>query len=224
MKVQIYTAQSPDEAAALVQAGVDHIGVTPSYVGLPGEVDYQTARDILAAVAPPAMKVALTVSDNLDEIEDMVRIVQPDILHLCGDHTLPPNRLYVLRDRLPGVALMQAISVTGPEAVTAAMVYQHVVDYFILDTKVAHIGGIGASGLTHDWNISREIVEAVRIPVILAGGLAPENVEEAINAVRPWGVDSLTHTNAVRPDGTFCKDIKRVKQFVEAARRAAPVL
>ena len=63
-------------------------------------------------------------------------------------------------------------------------------------------------------------MDTVRVPVILAGGLSPENVRDAIRAVRPWGVDSLTHTNRPLPDGGFRKDIDRVAAFV--ARRAAP--
>jgi phosphoribosylanthranilate isomerase len=58
------------------------------------------------------------------------------------------------------------------------------------------------------------------VPVILAGGLAPENVADAIRAVRPWAVDSLTHTNRQLPGGRFCKDLARVRAFVAAARGA----
>ncbi|NWG76280.1 MAG: phosphoribosylanthranilate isomerase, partial [Rubrivivax sp.] len=83
------------------------------------------------------------------------------------------------------------------------------------------IAGIGASGATHDWALSREIVRQVRVPVVLAGGLSPENVGAAIRAVRPWGVDSLTHTNQPLPGGGFRKDLERVRQFVLAAREAA---
>ena len=63
-------------------------------------------------------------------------------------------------------------------------------------------------------------MDSVRIPVILAGGLSPENVAEAVGAVAPWGVDSLTHTNAPLPGGGFRKDIARVAAFVAAARGA----
>ncbi|MCB0014782.1 MAG: hypothetical protein KDE34_22860, partial [Anaerolineales bacterium] len=81
--------------------------------------------------------------------------------------------------------------------------------------------GIGASGVTHDWNISREIVRRVKIPVILAGGLSPDNVAAAIAQVQPWAVDSLTHTNERLPGGGFRKDLEKVRQFVAAARGAA---
>lgn len=219
MKIQIYTMQTIKEALAVVALGVDHIGVTPGNFGLPGEVDFAMARRIVDAVADSAVSVALSVESNLDAIETMVKAVRPNILQLCGpENTLLPDTVRTLRERLPNVAIMQAISVAGPEALDFALAYRDVADYLILDTKSPDITGIGASGETHDWNISREIVEQVRIPVILAGGLSPENVAEAIRIVRPWGVDSLTHTNRSLPGGGFRKDLDRIRQFVTVAR------
>lgn len=222
MKVQIYTMQTVDEARAVIAAGVDHVGVTPSERGLPGEIGVDLAREIVAAVRERATTVALSVDSDPDAIIAMVRAVQPDVLHLCGlAGTLSPEAVAALRARLPGVAIMQAIAVGGPDAVQVARAYQDVSDYLILDTQAPDIDGIGASGATHDWSISRAIVEAVRVPVILAGGLAPENVADAIRAVQPWAVDSLTHTNRPLPDGGFRKDIARVRAFVQAARATA---
>jgi phosphoribosylanthranilate isomerase len=221
MKIQIYTVQTPDEARAVAALGVDHVGVTPSQRGLPGEVDYAMARAIGAAVGDRALSVALTVESDPDAIEAMVRTVQPNILHVCGlAGTLPPEAVWKLRSRMPGLPIMQAISVTGPDAVDVALSYQAVADYLILDTQSPDIPGIGASGAVHDWSISREVVRRVRVPVILAGGLSPENVAEAIQSVRPWGVDSLTHTNRSLPGGGFRKDLERVRRFVTAAQSA----
>lgn len=222
MKTQIYTMQTIEEAQAVVALGVEHIGITPSNLGLPGEVDFATARAIVEAVGDTAVTVALSVESNLDAIETMVKAVRPDILHLCGlENTLLPDAVQALRERLPNLPIMQAISVAGPEAIEVALAYQDVADYLILDTQAPDIAGIGASGKTHDWNISRELVRQVRIPVILAGGLSPENVAEAIRVVQPWGVDSLTHTNAQLPSGGFCKDLDRIRQFVMAAQGAS---
>jgi phosphoribosylanthranilate isomerase len=69
--------------------------------------------------------------------------------------------------------------------------------------------------MTHDWSISRRIVEQVHVPVILAGGLGADNVADAIRAVRPAGVDSKTKTDH---DSSHAKDIERVRRFHEAAR------
>jgi len=221
VKIQIYTMQTVDEARAVAALGVDHVGVTPSDSGLPGEVDFTTARAIADAVRNLAVSVALSVDSDLAAIERMVLAVRPNILHLCGlKNTLPPDAVRTLRERLPNVPIMQAVSITGPEALDVALAYQDVADYLILDSQAPDIAGIGASGMTHDWSISREIVQQVKIPVILAGGLSPENVAEAIRVVQPWGVDSLTHTNCVLPGGGFRKDLDRIRQFVMAAREA----
>jgi len=219
VRIQIYTMQSVEEAQAVIGLGVDHIGITPGEYGLPGEVGFSMARDIVEAVGDSAVCVALSVDSDFDAICTMVDTVNPHILHLCGlANTLPPDAVRALRKRLPGLAIMQAISVAGPEAVAVAASYQDVADYLILDTQAPDIAGIGASGVTHDWSISREIVRQSRIPVILAGGLSPENVVEAVRIVQPWGVDSLTHTNRQSPDGGFRKDLDLVRQFATAAR------
>jgi phosphoribosylanthranilate isomerase len=219
MKTQIYTMQSVDEAMAVIAQGVDNVGITPSNIGLPGEVDYATARAIVEAVGDSAVTVALSVESSLDSIEIMIQAVCPDILHLCGlENTILPEGVLALRERLPDLPIMQAVSVSGSGSLDTALAYEEVADYLILDTQSPEIVGIGASGETHDWKISRKLVQQVKIPVILAGGLSPENVAEAIRIVQPWGVDSLTHTNRLLPDGSFRKDLERVRQFVTAAK------
>lgn len=219
VRVQIYTMQSAEEALAVAALGVDHVGVTPADIGLPGEVTLDRAAEICVSIRDVATAVALTVTADLDAIEHMVQTVQPDILHLCGPPgALGPEAVATLRRTLPRVPVMQAIAVTGPDALGRALAYEPVADYLILDSVAPGIAGIGAAGAVHDWDISAAIVESVDIPVILAGGLGPDNVAAAIEAVRPWGVDSLTHTNQPLPDGGFRKNIDRVGAFVAAAR------
>jgi phosphoribosylanthranilate isomerase len=198
---------------------VDHLGITPSRIGLPGEIDFFTAREIVEAVGETAVCVALTVESDLREIIRMALAVQPDILHLCGlENSFPPEGVLKLRDQLPDMPIMQAVSVSGPNALDVAISFQEVVDYLILDTQAPDIAGIGASGETHDWSVSRRIVQELKIPVVLAGGLSPENVAEAIGFVNPWAVDSLTCTNKYLPDGSFRKDLQKIQQFVEAVK------
>ena len=222
MKVQIYTMQSVEEALEIVSLGVDQIGITPSSIGLPGEIDFNTARAIVDAVGNSAVSVALTVESDLKAIENMAKAVQPDILHLCAlENSVPPKAVRKLRDQLPGLSIMQAVSVSGADALEVALSYREVADYLILDTQAPDIAGIGASGITHDWNISRRIIQELKIPVILAGGLSPENVAEAIDYVQPWAVDSLTHTNHYLAEGGFRKDLNKVRQFVKAAKGSA---
>lgn len=225
MITQIYTMQTVEEALAVADAGVDYIGVTPSARGLPGEIDFATARAIVDALAGRAQRVALSVEPDPDAILAMVAAVRPDVLHLCGDIAkVTPEVVATLRASLeracPGIKVLQAIPMTGPEALSHVAAFEPVADMFILDSVAPHIGGIGAAGVTHDWAISARIVQGTARPVILAGGLSADNVARAVAAVRPWGVDSLTHTSRPLAAGGFRKDIEKVAAFVRAALEA----
>jgi phosphoribosylanthranilate isomerase len=219
VKVQIYTMQTVAEAAAVAALGVDHVGVTPANRGLPGEVGLVVGHDICEAVSGLATSVALSVDIEVGAIENMVHAVRPDILHLCGPPgAVTPEAVADLRRALPGVAVMQAIAVTGSESVAVACSYAAVSDYLILDSSTPDVPGIGAAGTVHDWEVSAAIVAEVDVPVVLAGGLSPDNVAAAIETVGPWGVDSLTHTNRVLDTGGFRKDLGLVGRFVSAVR------
>ena len=109
---------------------------------------------------------------------------------------------------------MRSVPVTGQESIAIAQSYDGIADMILLDSYRALDDQIGALGVTHDWSISRRIVEAVRIPVILAGGLGPDNVRDAIGCVRPAGVDSKTKTDR---HGSHAKDIELVRRFRQAA-------
>ncbi len=222
MIIQIYNTITPDEGIALAQSGVNHIGMVLSSSGLPGEIDLETARNIVDAVGNQATKVALTVDTNIDRLVNMVGFVKPDILHLSGDiQKMTPVKVADLHRLIPSTRIMQAVPMENEQAIEIAKTYENVADYLILDSCTKNVGWIGAAGFTHDWNISRAIVQKSRIPVILAGGLSPENVAEAIKFVRPWGVDSLTFTNKPVNDGKFIKDLVLVKAFIKAATEAA---
>jgi phosphoribosylanthranilate isomerase len=88
-------------------------------------------------------------------------------------------------------------------------------------------GFVGITGLTCNWTIARKLVDSANIPVILAGGLSPDNVFNGIINVKPAGVDSCTQTNACDMQGNpvrFKKDMAKVKRFVEESRRAIEVI
>jgi phosphoribosylanthranilate isomerase len=91
-----------------------------------------------------------------------------------------------------------------------------IADILLLDSHRRGDRQIGALGVTHSWEIDRKIVESVRIPVIIAGGLGPDNVMDAIRAVQPAGVDSKTKTD--KDDGSHTKDLQKVRRFVERAK------
>src|SRR5437764_11569474 len=116
---------------------------------------------------------------------------------------------------LVGLLLRISMLMVGHISIRPPICYQVVAVFLLLDSHRESDRQIGALGITHDWSISRRIVELVRTPVILAGGVGPDNVANAIRAVRPAGVDSKTKTDQ---DGSHRKDLDRVRCFHEAAR------
>lgn len=219
MIIQIYAFQDPEEARKAALLGVDYIGFVAGNYGLvPGENTFEQAREIVEALPPGKTAVALSMSTSVDEIVDMAHIVRPHVIHISTDmDDVPLAAMRAIRERLPqGVRLMKAISVTDESSLAAALHYAQASDLLLLDTKSTDVAGIGVSGLTHDWNISRKIVEQAGIPVILAGGMSADNVAEGIRSVRPFGVDSNTHTNV--PGSLVTKDMERIRAFVAAVR------
>ena len=91
-----------------------------------------------------------------------------------------------------------------------------IADWLLLDSYESGDRQIGALGVTHSWELDRRIIENVRTPTIIAGGLGPENVHKAIRVAHPAGVDSKTKTD--KSDGSHTKDLQKVSSFVEAAR------
>lgn len=216
--VQIYEVTTPEEASALAALGVDHIGVLVGKGKFPREQSYAESRRIFAAVPRSAKKSALSLADDVAEIAEVVEQTCPDILHLgTRPEALVPAQVSDLKSLFPNLTIMRTIPVRDESDIALARTYEGVADFLLLDTWKSGEPEIGACGLVHDWAISRRIVTEVKIAVILAGGIGPENAADAITLVRPAGVDSKTKTDL--PDGS-AKDLQRVRALVEAARRA----
>jgi phosphoribosylanthranilate isomerase len=216
MLVQIYEVQTSEEAVALVRLGVDHIGVLVGDGMFPRELSIAQTNAIFAAVPAGRKRVALSLSADLEEIARVVRETQPDIIQLqapIDDFSVAMTR--ALKTRFPRVLIMQAIPVIDETSIATAASFRGVADFLLLDSWDPGTRQFGALGRTHDWSLSRRIVEEVRIPAILAGGLGPENVAEAIAVVRPAGVDSKTKTDRAGGPG---KDLAKVEAFVAAAK------
>jgi len=216
MLIQIYEVSTPQEAKALCALGVDHIGILVGEEGFPREQSLPAAAAIRAAVAPPAKVSALFLSANLDRIARLARALAPELLHLAAAiELMGPSDCHRLKAALPGIALMRSIPVTGEDAVRHAQSYQGLADFLLLDSHKHGDQQIGALGVPHDWRLSARIANTVTVPIILAGGLGPENVINAIQTVRPAGVDSKTKTDIA---GTHAKDLARVAAFVRLAK------
>lgn len=218
MLTQIYEISTPEEARAISEIRVDHIGVLVGKGEFPRERSVQGAKNVAHGVLPGSKFSALFLTADVALIEIWARELRPDILHLgAAPELLSPEQTVNLKQNLPGVQIIRSLPVVDQSSIEIARNYDGLVDFLLLDSHRPSDRQVGALGVTHDWRISRRIVELVRTPVILAGGLGPDNVADAIRAVRPAGVDSKTKTDR---DGSHTKDLDRVRRFCQAAYTA----
>jgi phosphoribosylanthranilate isomerase len=122
-----------------------------------------------------------------------------------------------IHDALPGVSIVQVIHVTGDTSIDEAIRASERADGLLLDSGRPSLAvkELGGTGRVHDWTVSRRICEASRVPVFLAGGLTPANVANAIEQVRPFGLDLCS---GVRTNGKL--DEQKLAAFFAAVRGA----
>jgi len=247
MIVQIYEIQTPAEAADMIALGVDHIGsVIVDRQAWRQPLVKETVDEVRLA---GRISTLIPLFSDLTTLFKLLDHYRPHVLHFCEALSLAgrgrdrcrqlADRQAQIKHRFPEVALMRSIPIarddrnrSDPPSALAAL-FEPVTDWFLTDTVLGGGAGgsrepvagfVGITGQTCSWQQARQLVSDCRLPVILAGGLDPGNVGEAICAVKPAGVDSCTGTNARSGGGEpirFKKDLKRVATFVDAARTAA---
>lgn len=216
MLTQIYGITTVGDASDVDHLRPDHIGVVVDEgLGTWDSVDDETATAIAGAITH-ARIVALSLSTDPDRISTTASLLGPAFVHLARAHLMDDTTLTALRERLAPAGLMLTVPVTGVESLATATRLDGLADLLLLDSRDPGSGVVGATGLTHDWTVSSRIVATTRTPVILAGGLGPDNVADAIARVAPAGVDSETHTS--RTDDRRRKDLAKVEAFLDAAR------
>lgn len=181
----------------------------------PGVIDEATIADIVAGAPAGLAKFLLTSRTDPGGIAAQQRRTGADTLQLVD--RVAPDALRTLRDRLPGIALVQVVHVRDAGAVDEAVAVAPFVDAILLDSGNPDLAvkRLGGTGRVHDWTHSRAIAEEVDRPVYLAGGLRPSNVERAISAVRPFGVDVCS---GLRTGGRL--DERRLRRFMRNVRNA----
>ena len=221
MLTQIYEVSDPVEASAISRIGVDHVGVLVGDGQFPREQPLGAAERIAAAILPPAKFSALFLTHDVNLIATWARKLRPYIVHLgAAPELLVPPQVLELKQTLAGPLIMRSVPVSGEESIELAKTYDRIADFLLLDSYKPSDRQIGGLGITHDWSTSRRIVELVRIPAILAGGLGPKNVADAVRQVRPAGVDLKTKTDCT---GSHAKDLELVRRFHAAAQAACQV-
>jgi phosphoribosylanthranilate isomerase len=188
-RVKVCCIQSVDEAWMAIDAGASALGFVSAMPSGPGVIPEGLIAEIARQLPPPIATFLLTSRRDVPGIVAQQRRTRVNTLQLCD--RLQHGTHAELRERLPGVAVIQVVHVTSEEALGEAEAVAGDVDAILLDTgnPTARLKELGGTGRTHDWAVSRRIRETVPVPVFLAGGLRPDNVAEAVRVVQPFAVD-----------------------------------
>ncbi len=240
MIVQIYEIQTVQEAERCISLGVDHIGsiiLSQSAWRNPGlkEVVHLCRGTHAKSSLIPLFRDPTTLYRALD-------YYQPHFVHFCESLTDPHGQIKPLepfirtqmsvKERFPEISIMRSIPIPAPNThgdfptLKIAEALEPFTDWFLTDTWVGEApvkGFIGITGERLDWDMAAALTQRTSRPVVLAGGLSPENVTDGILKVLPSGADSCTRTNTLDAKGKpvrFTKDFEKVARFVEGVRRA----
>ena len=213
MRVKICCIKDREEARLAVAAGAAALGLVSEMPSGPGVIDEATIAEVAASVPPAVSTFLLTCLPDAARIADQVRRTRVTTVQICDRPA--EGTAAALHRALPALKVVQVVHVTGPESIDEAVRMGREADALLLDSgnQALAVKELGGTGRRHDWRISRQIREAVGVPLFLAGGLGPGNVAEAIGEVGPFGLDICS---GVRTDGRL--DPRKLEAFFAAIR------
>jgi phosphoribosylanthranilate isomerase len=212
MKVKICGIKTERDLMMAVDAGADAVGfITEVPIDSPRNLSLSVASQLIARVPVFVTSVLVIMPKNADEAVNMIYAAKPTAVQI--HNALPLVELRKIRET--GVKIIKTIPVSE-HADTEMLIdlikdLSGIADAVLLDTAID--GKTGGTGVSHNWELSGKVVLSAGMPVILAGGLTPLNVTEAVQCVRPYAVDTAS---GVETDGK--KDEKKVIDFINNAR------
>ena len=215
--IQIAGIHDLNEAELIVKAGANYLGFPLRLPDGREDLSEEDARSIIKSIGDRAKSVLITYLDNAAEIIEFCKFLNVSGLQLHGP--IASEELAKLQIALPELFIIKSLVVrrdNSSELKSSVENLNNYVNAYITDTYDPKTGKSGATGKTHDWSISRGLVHLSPNPVILAGGLSPDNVYDAILQVQPAGVDSHSLVEGINGR----KDSDLVRIFVNEAQKA----
>ena len=214
-RIKICCISSFEEAALAIKSGASAIGLVSEMPSGPGVIEDALIAEIADLIPPGVSSFLLTSKQDVDSIIEQQRFCRVNTLQLCD--SLETGSHQDLKKALPGIKIIQVIHVSNEQSVQEAIKLAPCVDGLLLDSgnQKLPVKQLGGTGQIHDWQLSKRIVAAVKVPVYLAGGLKPANVFDAIRKVRPFGVDVCS---GIRTEDKL--DPIKLKQFCAEIRAA----
>ena len=196
-KLKVCCMKSIEEIHLAHRYGATAVGLVGPMPSGPGMISDQEARTFARAAPEGIATFLLSSRTSAAEIKEHIDFCQPTTIQLVW-HVDPSVHEILAKTRT--TQRVQVIHVEDESAIQLAQTYAPYVDALLLDSGKpdAATAELGGTGRTHNWQLSKQIVAAVDVPVYLAGGLNPANVQSAIDIVAPYGVDLCT---GVRTNG-----------------------
>lgn len=213
-KVKICCISSIEEAKLAIECGASALGLVGEMPSGPGVITDEKIYQIAQTVPPPIATFLLTSQTSAAGIIRHQQKAQTNTIQIVDE--LKNGTYQEIRRALPNVKIVQVIHVLDEKSVDEACQLAESVDAILLDSGNPNLSvkELGGTGRTHNWKLSRKIVETCGKPVFLAGGLRAENVREAIEAVQPFGLDLCS---GVRTDGKL--DKAKLENFFETIEK-----
>lgn len=210
-RIKICCISSASEAKMAIAHGADALGLVGKMPGGPGPIPDWLIAEIVKTIHPPVASFLLTSEQSSEGIIYHVKKADTNTVQIVDE--LISGTYQDIRSALPHLKIVQVIHVTNEKSIDEAIRIAEEVDALLLDSgnPLGKIKTLGGTGNVHNWEISREIVKNVPVPVFLAGGLHAGNVAEAIEKVQPFGVDICS---GVRTEGKL--DPAKLSSFIKA--------
>jgi phosphoribosylanthranilate isomerase len=202
---------SLEEAQMAVDHGAWAIGLVSEMPSGPGTIPDNLIAEIARAAPPNLATFLLTCRTEADDIIDHLNYCKTNTVQLVD--AVDPPVYKRIRQALPHIRIVQVIHVVDEDSIKEATAASQYVDALLLDSgnPALAVKELGGTGRVHNWDISRSIVQKVHKPILLAGGMKPENVSAAIARVQPFAIDICT---GIRTNG--CLDRDKLKALTEA--------
>ncbi len=211
VKIKICGVTKKEDIQAVCKFQADYVGFV-FYADSSRYVNYKTAQKLSEFITYSLKKVALFVNPEIQDIQLVMQTLRPDYLQLHGAETT--EFITEIKMQYPNVSIIKALGISGKEDLEKIVLYESLVDIFILDAPPQEKGLPGGNGVTFDWSFLKEVPA---IDWMLSGGLNANNVGDAIHITKTKAVDVSSGVETKRGH----KTPEKIMQFIEAVKEAS---
>jgi len=212
MNIQMAGIRNVNDALMCVDCGVNIIGLLVGQAHTSDDfISKELARAIKIALPLEIKTTLITHLENAREIIEIAKFIEVDYIQLHS--YISESEVEIIRKELPDKKLLRLIHIGEDGKVLNDIKSIKYVDFYFTDSINTKTNQVGGTGLTHNQETDKMLVETLEKPVFIAGGLTPENVAEAIRVCKPYGVDVNSGCRA--KDGS--RDKEKVIAFVKNA-------